>query len=135
MSIIFQNPQLGPPVSQISMQYGWLMYASPDNQSQGREMVLHGEVMQFELSHNWSTYGNAMDVRFMLAGAKLLTGRPVDQMVGEALQKYPGNGRELPPQLKAMTELARRHPGEYRDLCDQFGLPPLLVVRDAWTGG
>lgn len=131
----------GHMVSSLSFAQGWVMYANPDIQGPGRALVLHGNVSHFELSREMGRsyaqglYSDTTEARFMMSGAVLLTGRPMDQMAGEAIQAYPGEGRRRPPQLAAMRELARRHPDEYASLCEQYGLPPLTVVRDAWAGG
>lgn len=138
----FQGAGYGGVVSRLSAQPGWLMYVNPDTpvarQAPGQgasPMVLHGSVMQFELTYQQDYHVVVMDTRFRMTGAALLQGRPADQMMQDALQAYPGESGKMPPQIAAMRELARCHPGEYQALCEKHGLPPLVVQRDPWAAG
>lgn len=125
-------------MSQIGMQYGWLLYCG----SMGAgDLALAGDVYDVRITVEDSMYApRLMAVSANLNRADVIQGKPESEAMWEALRKWPQpgkqGGRRWPPALRAMAELARRHPEEYRHLlAAEESREPLQVVRDEWLTG
>lgn len=104
-------------MTRISSAQGWLLYANPEI---AKGMVVSGDVMIFELAVDRSAWGSSLRVTCDLAAPVLRQGVPLESMMWEALQSWPGDkqGRKWPPEMLALLALARNHPEEYERLRD-----------------
>jgi hypothetical protein len=142
-------------MSRISLQNGWMLYVStaPD----GRYLSVCGDVMDYEISvdrdmmavhslsspHTVHVPGPAITrVSAVLTEAKMAFGlKSQGDALWEAIQGWPDPraGRQWPPEMQAMTALARKYPGEYRDLLQQArrdqNVSRLAIVADPWLSG
>lgn len=104
-------------MSRLHMRRGWLLYAQPDLFGGS---VVSGDVFSYEMSMDHSRWGSSLRiVTEMEPGVQVRQG-PVNAALWEALQSWPEpgtkDGREWPPEMRALLALARNHPEEYERL-------------------
>jgi len=139
-------------MSRFGLRYGWLLYVGTLG-GLDSGLAISGDVVDVAIEAeqgavNVSPLGGpqayvpgprSLSIRAELGyDTKMIQGKPENTVMGEALQTWPDpdKGRAWPPQLRAMAELARRHPGEYRHLlAAELAAEPLQVVRHSWLDG
>lgn len=144
-----------PSLSRISFRYGWLLYVGTMGGGPESGLAVSGDVMDVNVTMESGAVSVSsissphlayvpgppeitVNARMSGPGAKMIRGQAEDTALWHALRSWnepgPGcEGRRWPPQLRAMAELARRHPGEYRDLvAAETRSEPLQVVRHSW---
>jgi len=145
-------------MSRISFRYGWLLYVGTLGGGQDDGLAVSGDVMDVDVTmergvQNVHTFSSPYAVtvagppevtvraRMGGPGTNLIRGQTEEKALWTALKSWaepsPGcEGRRWPPQLRAMAELARRHPEEYHDLVrTEAAAEPLQVVRHSWLDG
>jgi hypothetical protein len=145
-------------MSRIGIQYGWAAYIGNLGQGPESGLAVAGDVLDVEVSVEQgmidvSDFGNPYAVRVpthslttltaRMDKAKIVRGRPDNEAFGDILGMWPepdkGDGkprRQYPVPMRAMAELARRHPEEFEEIrAAEAAKEPLRVVRHAWMRG
>lgn len=145
-----------PSLSRISFRRGWLLYVGTMGGGPDSGLAVAGDVLDVEISMESGAVNVSMlnsphmayvpgppttTVRATVGGPgmKMIRGQAEDVALWSALRTWADppcpdqEGRRWPPQLRAMAELARRHPEEYHALVETEARDdPLRVVRDHW---
>lgn len=140
----------------VGLQYGWAAYIGNLGQGQESGLAVAGDVVDVEISveQGYIDVGdlstpyavraptNVMTtITARMGQVKMIRGRGDNEAFGDILGMWPepdkGDGkprRQYPVPMRAMAELARRHPEEFEEIrAAEAAREPLRVVHHGWT--
>jgi hypothetical protein len=144
-------------MSRIGLQYGWAAYIGNLGQGPESGLAIAGDVLDVEVSveqgfidvsgYNSGPYAVRAPTSVMttltarMGPVKMVRGRSDNGAFGDILGMWPepdkGDGkprRQYPVPMRAMAELARRHPEEFEEIrAAEAAKEPLRVVHHDWT--
>jgi hypothetical protein len=145
--------------SSVGLQYGWAAYIGNLGQDPQGGLAVAGDVLDVEISVEQGALDIAdlntpyacrvpagppvTTITARMSRVKMVRGRNDNEAFGDILGMWPepdkGDGkprRQYPVPMRAMAELARRHPEEFEEIrAAEAAMEPLRVVRHRWAGG
>lgn len=145
-------------MSRVGLQYGWAAYIGNLGQGPESGLAIAGDVIDMEVSveQGFTDVGDMITpyavraptsvmttLTARMGPVKMVRGRSDNEAFGDILGMWPepdkGDGkprRQYPVPMRAMAELARRHPEEFEEIrAAEAAREPLRVVRHAWMKG